>query len=206
MTLEELINYYKSTEENIIDIGISVDKKGKMYISLIKKDNLMGTITIETYLEEEKCGYIDVRTSFCATNRIYLSQVYCYEKFRGLGIASNMNSLLDYTLKDFPGYVLYGDFVPKQMSLDVEEGKMTKEELLRRALAFYKKARYEVISYNDFISDTSKYPYLNSETDFGGYKANITRVFKQIEANIDCSYQEVDGILVHKNAVKSLKL
>ena len=207
MSLKEVIEYYRKTEEGLKDIALSLDKKGNTILSLIKKDDIAEATRIDTYtMEEEKCGYIDVRTSFCTANRLYLSQVYCYEKFRSLGIASNMSSLLDYILKDYLGYVIYGDFNPAQMSTDTIDGKMTKEELIRRAKEFYKKARYEVLTCSEYMANKSRYPYLDKEVDFGTYHEYMTRVFKKIEAQNEYDYTLVNGILVHKNAVKSLKL
>lgn len=209
MPLQEIIEYYRKTEEDLKGIALSLDKNGNTVISLIKKDDSLGKMTIDTYtLEEEKCGFIDVRTSslVCDENRLYLMQVYCYEKFRSLGITSNMSSLLDYIMKGYNGYVIYGDFNPTQMSTDTIDGKMTKEELIIRAKAFYKKAKYEVLTYAEYMANKSKYPYLDKEVDFGTYHEYMTRVFKKIEPQDEYDYTLVNGILVHKNAIKTLKI
>lgn len=205
MTLQEIIEYYKKYEEDLINIAIFTDKQGEAYIALIKNNNIMG-ITIDVYtIYEEKSSYLEIRINACPAKRVYLNNIYCYEKFRGRGLASHMSTLLDFVLKDYNGYIIYGDFVPSQMSSDTETGTMTKEELIKRATEFYKKARYDILSYNEYIEAASSYPYLDPETDFMSCKNDYMRIFKQITPQLEYEYEEVNGILIHKNASKILK-
>ena len=40
--------------------------------------------------------------------RFYLDAVYCYDAFRGRGIASNLSEISDYIMQKYQGYVIRG--------------------------------------------------------------------------------------------------
>ena len=107
-------------------------------------------LNITSYYGNRPSGYI----------HITINSIYCYEEFRGRGIASKLNSLAMLLLKKYKNHIIHGIYNPTSLSTDrSKENAITYEELDQRARAFYKSNGYNIIDYGDI----QKYPYLNTD-------------------------------------------
>ena len=141
---------------------------------------------------------------FQSNKRIFLSEIYCYDEYRSLGIATLINDLSNYILRDYKGYILRGIYYPTQMSSDLKNISRTKEELDLRARNFYQKNGYEILNYRDYIKNKEKYSYLSAEDDFiynGEAVDNI--VFKVIKEE-KYNFVEDNGIIYYNGNNKKL--
>ena len=177
------------------------DKNGNLLQSNIIITEKM--ISIRMFDEKyELLGYMNI--FFQANKRLFLSEIYCYDEYRSLGIATIISELSDYILRDYKGYILRGVYYPTQMSSDFKNINRTKEELDLRARNFYQKNGYEILSYKDFIKNKDKYGYLSAEEDFiynGEAIDNI--VFKIIKDN-KYNFVEDNGVIYYNGNNKKL--
>ncbi len=90
----------------------------------------------------------------------YLSEIYTYKQFRGRAIASHLNEIMDFALKDFDGYLITGNFFPMQRESD---GVCSQKELLKRAKNFYRSTKFKIDCKNNTLNKTiskkKKYPF-----------------------------------------------
>ncbi len=201
--IEDLIEFF-SCDEDVTNIAFFQDKNKNLELIIIKE--VRNIINFEAYNKEyDNTGYMDIW--IYPNNRIRLSRVYCYEKYRSLGIASILSDLLDYTLKDYNGALIDGYFTPNEMSTDRIYGKVDKDILNKRAYSFYKKNNFEIVSYIDYINNKNKYPYINLEYDFLNIEnTSDTKIFKQVTPKQSYEFTKVGNILVHKNALKNANI
>ena len=81
------------------------DKNGNLLQSNIIITEKM--ISIRMFDEKyELLGYMNI--FFQANKRLFLSEIYCYDEYRSLGIATIISELSDYILRDYKGYILRG--------------------------------------------------------------------------------------------------
>lgn len=151
--------------KNIIEKETSLtDKSGDTHlvrIFIIENEY----ISIRSFKGLECTGYINMY--FHPNKRIYLDTVYCYDEYRSLGIATKLSEIADSILEPFEGYIIRGAYIPSQLSYDREMGhKCSKEELNRRALNYYHKNGYEILSFVDYLKNQNKYPDLTVKDDF----------------------------------------
>ena len=147
-------------------------------------------------------GYMNIQIQ--KNNRLFLSEIYCYDEFRGKGIATKISELADYILRDYQGYIIRGLYKPTQMSYDLNNKYVCKKELEERARNFYYKNGYEILNIYDFKNHKEKYNFLDEKLDFtinGTVKSNI--VFKIIKDK-DYNYYEDNGLIYYKNNEKKL--
>lgn len=172
------------------------DNNGNLLQGLIKESNNLISIRFISD-KNELLGYTNL---FLQPNkRIFLSEIYCYRKYRGNGIASKLSELTDYVLKNYEGYIIRGIYHPTEMSTDLKKSNVDKKELDIRARNYYLKNGYEILNYNHYLKNKDKYSYLNIENDFrlnGSIAENI--VFKVIK-NKDNNFIEDNGIIYYLN-------
>lgn len=151
--------------------------------------------------EQQKTGYINLY--FHPNKRIFLDVIYCYDEFRGNGIATQLSDLADYFLKDYSGYMIRGVYEPSQLSIDRENSIVkSQEELNLRATNFYHSSDFSIVSLKDYQKKPSSYPNIDIRNDFqlGEELANYI-VVKKITPKHNYHFTEIDGILVSDNAL-----
>ena len=176
-----------------------IDYNGIEQIAEIKF-NIGVFLAINTYDKNNNhTGYM--RMYFHPNNRLYLDVIYCYNEFRGSGIASFISELTDYILRDYQGYVIRGCYEPSQLSTD-RENKIdyNNQELDVYVRKFYNKAGYEIIKYEEYLNNQEKYPYLTINDFFldeGGYNVVVAKIIKLK----DYSFYEEDGMIYYKKYI-----
>lgn len=143
----------------------------------------------------ESTGYM--RLHFHPNNRLYLDVIYCYDKFRGRGIATQLSNLADYFLQGYSGYIIRGVYMPGQLSTD-RQNRIDRsfEELDMRASCFYRKNGYEIVSLEEYYCDPSRYSNIDIENDFRlGEELARKIVIKQVEFKDKCSFLVDDEIM-----------
>lgn len=174
-----------------------LDNKGIEQYAIIRiKPNIF--IGIDTFdKNNNRTGYILM--FFHPNNRLYLDTIYCYDKFRGNGIASVISDLADYILRDYQNYIIRGIFEPTQMSTDRENNIIRSElELNDRARKFYTQAGYKIIEYKDYINNPEKYPEINSHDFQLGEDISNAIVAKKI-VPLEPPFYEDNGVIYHVN-------
>lgn len=155
-------------------------------------------ITINTFdFNNNPTGYMNI--FFHPNKRLYLDTIYCYDHFRGSGIATMISELADYVLKDYTDYVIRGVYKPGQLSTDRENKiERSKQELDIAARKFYEKAGYQIVEHKKYLCNKNRYNYL-TEDDFNlGEDDTSVIVAKQIKPKKYMFYEE-DGIIYHIN-------
>lgn len=202
MTISEIIEEFKSRHGDT-KIAVFYDKIGELQVAIIKYLPKVG-IHIDVFnlngIETafKKMYYHDMK-------RIYMSEIYVYEQFRGNKIAGILADLTDFILKDFIGYTLRGVKDPYQ-ALDEKNQNITEEELNRRADAYYKRAGYQIIYYEEYKKNKKAYPIVDELTDFILHEeVPECIIMKKVEPKLEYEFAEIDGLLVHKNALENLE-
>lgn len=152
---------------------------------------------------QNQTGYIDLY--FHHNNRIFLDVIYCYDEFRGNGVARKMNDIVDYILRDYEGYIIRGVYEPSQLSTD-RENKIVRDqdELNIRAKSFYESCGYSIINFQDFLTNSSNYPNINIRDDFQlGEEIAENIVVKIIKPKENYNFNEIDGVLINDNILNS---
>mgnify|MGYP004675908891 CR=1 FL=1 len=161
-------------------------------------------IILKSYNDkQEETGYLNIY--FHPNKRLFLDTIYCYDKYRGLGIATKLSELVDYLLQDYENYIIRGVYQPSQLSHDRENNiSCSKEELIKRANNFYYKNGYFKLSYNEYIKDKGKYPFINEDYDFQlGEELASYIIVKKIEKQKSYPFKEQDGVIVDESIEKS---
>ena len=147
-------------------------------------------------------GYMNIQLQ--ENNRLYLSEIYCYDEYRGSGIATKLSELADFILQPYQGYVLRGVYYPTQMSKDLDNISRSKEELDARARSFYEKNGYEVLKYSDYLNNKEKYNFLNEKDDFYINNQLVDEiVFKVITPKSYHLYED-NGLIFNTSSEKKL--
>jgi hypothetical protein len=201
----ELLEIKKELSEknHIKDFAVILDKNNNLH--LVSISVLPGVlISLKSFNEnKEETGYINLY--FHENKRIYLDTVYCYDKYRGLNIASKLSKIIDYVLQDYQGYIIRGEFHPSQLSSD-RENKIfcSQEELTDRANNFYSSSGYSKIYYDDYVNNPELYPDINVRDDFqlGEELAECIVVKKVIKNDIDY-FKRIKGILIDKEILEA---
>ena len=144
---------------------------------------------------------------FQPNKRFFLDTIYCYDKFRGRKIASNLSKIADYILQKYQGYKIRGSYEPGQLSTDRTNSiNKDKEELEKRADNFYQSMGYEKIDYKDFKEHPEKYAQIDEKFDFQlGEEISDTIIVKNIIPNEQYPFKVINGILVNENAFEREK-
>lgn len=177
--------------------GFFKNKFGEIGIAYVK-EYPRKFISIITYNEEgEKTGFIDI---FVHPSRFYLSEIYCFKKFRGTGIADNLVLLADYLLKDYVGVIMRGVLMPHDSVLD--DTAISQDICSRNARveAFYRKSGFDIVKRKEYLANSSKYPLIDYNIDFLKYEEiPDVIIIKQITGN--SSYIKKNGLLFASNAL-----
>ncbi len=172
------------------------DNKGNVQMAEIKFSP--GTLlTIETYNNSQETAYMYLY--FHENNRIYLDTIYCFNNFRGNGIATWISNLADYLLSDYENYIIRGVFKPVQKSFDLVDKPISQEKLILMAKKFYNKCGYKVVSLSEYIENPAEFPYINLDCDFqlGEELAKYIVIKKNIKKGY--FFYEENGCIYSKN-------
>ena len=131
-------------------------------------------------------------------NRFYLSEIYCYDEYRGNGIATKLSELADYILKDYEGYIIKGVYYPTQMSSDYKNIYRSKDELNNRAINFYKKNDYKIINYYEYLKNKEHYSNL-TEDDFKYNETLVENIVFKIIKNKEHNFFEDNGVIYNSS-------
>ena len=181
--------------------AIFLDNKSNIQYSIIYEVPGVALI-IDTFdLNDNKTGYM--KLYFNPNNRIYLDVIYCYDAFRNNGIATKMSELADYLLKEQTNAIIRGVLQPSNLSTDRENNlPFIQEELDLKTRNFYTSNGYSIISYEDYLTNPNKYPGIDVVNDFQLGEAIFQNiVVKMVEPKEKYSFQEINGILIHDNAL-----
>lgn len=148
MESKELKAFYINKNDMLYNANISINGE---------------SINIKTFDQAgNNTGYSNI--FYQPNKRFYLDTIYCYDKFRGNGVATFINELIEYLLKDYEGYVIRGRYMPTQLSTDIiDRIYRSDEELDLMARNFYTKFGYEIVDYNEYLKNMVKYPYLRKK-------------------------------------------
>ncbi len=200
--LISIANSFRRNDNFVKDIFVFKDKDNNLHIAYLRKVKTMFSIHSYT-LEGHATGYINVH--FHPNNRLFLGEVYTYQDYRGKGVASNLNDILNYALQDYVGWVIRGEYHPIQLSTDRDYNRyVSEEELDKRARAFYKSAGFEVINIEEHAFDVANHPIYTYEDDFELAEGGKTEciVIKEIKKQENLPFTKIDGIYVKNDAVE----
>lgn len=134
-------------------------------------------------------------------NSCYIDYLTCFEPYRHKGIATALLDIVDFTLKDYNGFI-YGKYSPYDNSVSAEK----LDEITN---SFYKKNGYTVISKEQFLENVSNYPEL-TEKNFEETKEKFGHsiVFKRNKKKQsyrfiekDNTITEIEGWRINKNNI-----
>lgn len=205
MSLLEIKKELSEIDPYIKDFAAFLDKNNNPYLVSIRVvPNVM--IGLNAFNENRKeTGYANL--FFHQNRRIYLDTIYCYDQYRSLNIASKLNEIIDYVLRDYPDYIIRGVYEPSQLSSD-RENKIfcSQEELNKRADNFYSASGYSKIYYDDYMNNPDMYPDINELDDFqlGEELAKCIVVKKVIAKEKEC-FRRIKGILVDTETLENLR-
>lgn len=136
--------------------------------------------------------------------RFFLSEIYCYDAFRGRKIASNLSEIADYIMQKYQGYKIRGVYKPGQLSTDrINNISRDKIELEQRADNFYQSMGYKKIDYKDFREHPERYPKIDENLDFQlGEEIPKTIIVKDVIQKQQYPFKVINGVLVNRNALE----
>lgn len=205
MKLETLKQKICQQRPYITDYILFLNSENNIFIGTIS--NLYNArIDIETFDEEgNKAGYM----SFCIPKSpekwIYLSSVYCYYKYRGQGIATKMNQIAEYALRDYKGYLIRGEYQPFQISDDTNPD-ISPKLLCASADKFYERAGYLKIPTREYSQENPQYSFLTKEDFIINNDEVACLLVKQIPEEYTETFIRKDDILIDKNMYEKYKV
>lgn len=182
--------------------AIFLDKVGNVQTAIISSV-IEKFINIKVYNQEEvETGYMNFY--FHPNKRIYLDTIYCYDKFRGCGIAKGMSELADYLLQEYNNYIIRGVYSPSQLSTDRENNIMRSNiDLDIRARHFYKSCGYQIVSYQEYLMCPNNYPEITIRDDFQLGEEIVDKIIvKKVVLRPTYLFTEIDNILVANNILE----
>lgn len=205
MSLLEMKKELSEKDPYIKEFAAFLDKNNSPYLVSIRiVPNIM--ISLKAFNENKKeTGYANL--CFHPNRRIYLDTIYCYAQYRSLNIASKLNEIIDYILRDYSGYIIRGEYKPSQLSSD-RENKIfcSQEELNKRADNFYSASGYSKIYYADYMNNPDMYPDINVLDDFQlGEELAKCIVVKKVIAKEKESFKRINGILIDAETLQNLQ-
>lgn len=205
--MSELNEHLELTERDRFFEGFAffVDKAGLLEIVFIRYSPLAQFHEIISFNEDgEQTGFNMVYVH--PNNRLYLSEIYCFRKFRGLGIATNLASLMEYLTQKYEGYIMRGVRNPYDAKGDASgEIVESKERLLERANAFYIAQGFDIVERGDYLAQPEKHPLVDYEIDFLNHEEVPDCILMKKVEKKNSPYREIDGILVHENALSKIE-
>lgn len=188
------------------DDFIFQDKNGNKYIAFVE-DSDEHYLSIEVYSEkdETKAGYM----RFCnrSIDGYFLSGLYVYANYRGLGIASKMEEIANaYLARKSNRHYVYGLFKPYQLETDEIDWRQRDEIAMRKqAENFYVKHNYRFVKAGEPGKELQKYGDLFEELYY--YKDSILCEFYIVKdinkkATLE-NYVLFEGQYVEKSCIKN---
>ena len=177
------------------------DNSGNLMQAII--DIKQDSISIRMFdISFKLLGYINIQIQ--KNNRLFLSEIYCYDVFRGNGIGTKLSELADYILKDYQGYILRGIYYPTQMSKDLNNIDRSKEELDERATNFYEKNGFGILKYEDYINNKEEYEFLDEKLDFTINGQIINEIVYKLIQEKNYKFYEDNGLIFDVKKDKKL--
>lgn len=202
----DLNDFLETTETDKFFQGFAFfcDKAGLLEIVFMRYSSVANFHEIISFNEDgEQTGFNMVYVH--PDRRLYLSEIYCLRKFRGLGIASALTDLMDHITQKYEGYILRGVRNPYDAMGDITCGTFeNKEQLLKRANNFYRARGFTIVKHDEYLSNPSMFPLVDYEKDFLNYEEIPDCILVKRVEQKDNPYKNVDGILVHENALSKL--
>ena len=205
LKLDELLKKIEDSKnkEGQDTYAVFLDKNADLQIAKISISPV--SVHIKTRNEAgQETGYTNIAVN--TDCRFFADTIYCYDDFRKRGIAARLNELMDFTLRNYSGFVIRGSYDPKQLSTDREMNiYRSPEDLERSAHAYYKSAGYKIVSCKEFAKNPDKFPYLNYLLDFMGEKSapgTEVIVVKQIKPRDNWPFVLVNGLLVREGVLE----
>lgn len=205
MKLCDLKNKFKD-DPYFKSIALFLDKEGNINYVVIRIDP-NSLIALKSFDENMKqTGYINIY--FHPNKRLFLDTIYCYDDYRGKGIAGNLSEIVDFILKDYSNYIIRGEYNPSQLSSDRENNiYCSKKELETRADNFYRHAGYDKIHYTDYVKNPSKYPDININDDFQlGEEISDCIIVKKIIQKENYHFKELNNLIVSEKIIDFLDI
>ncbi len=200
--LLSLARNFRQKDNFIEDIFVFADKDKNLNIAYLR--NARTKIYIHSFnLEGHSTGYIFVQVQ--PNKRLFLSEVYAYQQYRGKGVASALNDILSFALNDYEGYVIRGEYAPQQLSTDRDyKREVPLEELEKRARKFYKNAGFEILNVEEYKNNKENYPDYNYDDDFILYGSGESKqiVIKSVKKQENLPYTKIEGIYVKNDAIE----
>ena len=157
-------------------------------------------ILIELSNSREEVGYMELY--FHGGKKVTLDAIYCADKYRKHGIGTTLLDISDALLKDYTGYTLCGAYYPAQMLDDIAKVKSDKE-LDKAARSFYSKHGFNIVKYNDYMADPSKYRGIDTDDyDETNRKFGRSVVYRKIEGKDEYRFIEEDNTITEDPTYK----
>ena len=140
-----------------------------------------------------------------------MDAIYTRTDYRGRGIATGLNNILNFYAITNNWKIVFGEFSPQQMGEDRKNRiYCSYYELERRAKKFYKSNNFKIIKLSDYLDKTNKFPSIDDnlkdlfEKKYHAHGIEYV-VFKELKKELDCGYQENDSILIHNSVGENYK-
>ena len=157
-------------------------------------------ILVKLSNSREEVGYIELY--FYGGKKVTLETIYCADKYRKHGIGTTLLDISDALLKDYTGYTLCGEYYPAQMLDDIAKIKSDKE-LDKAARSFYSKHGFNIVKYNDYMANPSKYHGIDiDDYDTTNRRFGRSVVYRKIEGKDKYRFIEEDNSIIEDPVYK----
>lgn len=138
--------------------------------------------------------------------KLFMTQLYCYRKYRGSGVAEKMIELSEYLLSDLTVFYLVGVFDPFELSQDESSPLVSSTNDLRnRVENFYHKMGFFIITPADMDEFDKEYPFLEEDEHIpNSYNEMDCLVVKKLEKKT-FSFVQNDELLFDSSALDRIK-
>ena len=207
MTFEEKINFLKNKWE-ANKMAIITDAKNNKFICAIchNETSKYFALSIELHnsLNLERVGFINIFRD--PENRLLLSSIYVNWAFRGLRLATKLNDLATFVLKNESGKIIRGRFAPYDNLNDHQLPKdLSNEERIFYAEKFYLSNGYTIVKTKDFEKKPKNFPLLNIR-DFNLSEENTTSiVYKILPALENYNFYEENNFITECEPEENLE-
>jgi len=196
MTFEEKISFLKHKWE-ANKMAVISDAKNNKYICAINYNAVSKYFALSIEMHDTELnnkGFINIFRA--PNNRLSLSSIYVYWDVRGLGLATKLNDLASFILRDEAGKIIRGRFFPYDVPQDTQlPTGLTNEEKEYFAKKFYQSNGYNLLKYDDFKSNPENFPELDKwDFELGEKPAEII-VIKKIKQLKNNQFQEHFGFI-----------
>lgn len=180
------------------------DKCARLMIAYVRSlDN--GSIEINVFSEfGESVGVLGIIRH--QGKKLFMTQLYCYRKYRGNGVSEKMIELSEYLLLDLTEFYLVGVFDPFELSQDESSPFVSSiDDLRNRVEHFYRKMGFSIITPSDIDEFTKEYPFLEEDEHFPNcYNETDCLIVKKLEKKT-FSFIQREKLLFDSSALDRLE-